>query len=55
MRCLEVLDLIDVGELLVKAVLDPRIYERGKWFMAKLVVKEIEFFQRPIVYKYQIE
>jgi hypothetical protein len=55
MRYLEVLNLIDVGELLVKAALDPRIYEKGKWFMAKLVVKEIKFFQRPIVYKYQIE
>lgn len=55
MRCLEVLDLIDVGELLAKASLDPRIYEKGKWFMAKLVGKEIKFFQRPIVYKYRIE
>ena len=55
MRCLEILNLIDVGELLVKAALDPRIYEKGKWFMAKLVVKEIKFFQRPIVYKYRIE
>jgi succinate dehydrogenase/fumarate reductase flavoprotein subunit len=55
MRCLEVLNLIDVGELLVKAALDPRIYEKGKWFMAELAVKEMKFFQRPIVYKYPIE
>jgi succinate dehydrogenase/fumarate reductase flavoprotein subunit len=55
MRCLEVLNLIDAGDLLVKAALDPRIYEKGNWFMAKLVGKEIKFFQRPIVYKYRIE
>lgn len=55
MRYLEVLNLIDVGELLVKAALDPRIYEKGQWFMAKLVEKEPKFFQKPIAYKYPIE
>ena len=55
MRCLEVLNLIDIGELLIEAALDPRIYEKGMWFIAKLAVKEMKFFQRPIIYKYPIE
>lgn len=55
MRCLEVLNLIDVGELLVEAALDHRIYEKGKWFMARLAAKKTEFFQRPIVHKYPVE
>lgn len=51
MRCLEVLNLIDVGELLIKAFLDHRLYEADKWFTAKLVDEELTFSQKPIVYK----
>ena len=51
-RCNEVMNLIDVGLMMVKAALEPEQYERGNWFIGKMVNDEPVFEKRPIKIKY---
>jgi succinate dehydrogenase/fumarate reductase flavoprotein subunit len=51
-RCNEVTNLIDIGIMIVKAALEPEQYERGFWFLGRLVDGEPEFRKTPIVIKY---
>ena len=51
-RCNEVTNLIDIGIMMVKAALEPDQYERGFWFLGRLVDGEPEFRKTPIVIKY---
>jgi succinate dehydrogenase/fumarate reductase flavoprotein subunit len=51
-RCNEVMNLIDVGLMMVKAALEPEQYERGNWFIGKIVNDEPVFEKRPIKIKY---
>jgi succinate dehydrogenase/fumarate reductase flavoprotein subunit len=51
-RCNEVTNLIDIGIMMVKAALEPEQYERGFWFLGRLVDGEPEFRKTPIVIKY---
>jgi succinate dehydrogenase/fumarate reductase flavoprotein subunit len=51
-RCSEVMNLMDIGIMMVKAALEPGQYERGHWFLGKQVDGEPEFRKTPIVIKY---
>jgi len=51
-RCNEVMNLMDVGVMMVKAALEPEQYDRGFWFLGKQVDGEPEFRKTPIVIKY---
>ncbi len=51
-RCNEVMNLIDVGLMMVKAALEPEQYERGNWFIGRMINDEPLFEKRPIKIKY---
>lgn len=51
-RCNEVMNIIDVGIMMVKAALEPAQYEGFNWFLGKQVDGEPEFRTTPIVIKY---
>ncbi len=51
-RCNEVMNLIDVGILMVKAAFEKDSYEDGKWFLGKIEDGETEFRLEPIRIKY---
>jgi hypothetical protein len=51
-RCNEVMNLIDIVIMMVKAALEPEQYERGIWFLGRRVDGETEFRKTPIVIKY---
>lgn len=51
-RCNEVMNLIDVGILMVKAAFEKDRYKDGNWFLGKLEDGEAEFRQEPIRIKY---
>jgi succinate dehydrogenase/fumarate reductase flavoprotein subunit len=51
-RCNEVMNLIDVGILMVKAAFEKDRYEDGKWFLGKIEEGEAEFRLEPIRIKY---
>jgi succinate dehydrogenase/fumarate reductase flavoprotein subunit len=51
-RCNEVMNLIDIGIMMVKAALEPEQHERGIWFLGRQVEGEPEFRKTPIVIKY---
>ncbi|NQT09197.1 FAD-dependent oxidoreductase [Candidatus Bathyarchaeota archaeon] len=51
-RCNEVMNLMDIGIMMVKAALEPEQYERGAWFLGRQVEGEPEFRKTPIVIKY---
>ena len=51
-RCNEVINLLDIGIMMVKAALEPEQYERGIWFLGKQVDGDPEFRKTPIVIKY---
>ena len=55
LRGMEVLNMIDDGEALVMAALDPRLFEAGRWFLGKRVNGAIEFRSQPIVHKYPVK
>jgi succinate dehydrogenase/fumarate reductase flavoprotein subunit len=51
-RCNEVMNLIDVGLMIVKAAMNPDQYEAGNWFIGKIIDNEPVFEKRPIKIKY---
>ena len=51
-RCNEVMNLIDIGIMMVKAALEPEQHERGIWFLGRQVAGEPEFRKKSIVVKY---
>jgi succinate dehydrogenase/fumarate reductase flavoprotein subunit len=51
-RCNEVMNIIDIGIMMVKAALEPEQYERGNWFLGKQEGDEPVFRKTPIVIKY---
>jgi adenylylsulfate reductase subunit A len=51
-RCNEVMNLIDVGILMVKAAFEPDQYRRGTWFLGKIKDGEVVFKTEPIKVKY---
>ena len=51
-RCNEVMNIIDVGIMMVKAALEPTQYEGFNWFLGKQVNGEPQFRTTPIVIKY---
>jgi succinate dehydrogenase/fumarate reductase flavoprotein subunit len=51
-RCNEVMNLIDVGLMMVKAALKPEQYESGNWFIGKMINDEPVFEKRLIKIKY---
>jgi succinate dehydrogenase/fumarate reductase flavoprotein subunit len=51
-RCNEVMNLIEVGQMLVKAAMNPEQYERGNWFIGKIIEDDPVFEKRPIKIKY---
>jgi predicted anti-sigma-YlaC factor YlaD len=51
-RCNEVMNIIDIGVMMVKAALEPEQYERGVWFLGRQVSGETQFRKTPIVIKY---
>jgi len=51
-RCNEVMNIIDVGVMMVRAALEPEQYERGVWFLGRQVGGETQFRKTPIVIKY---
>ena len=51
-RCNEVMNLIDVGILMVKAAFEPDQYKRGSWFLGKIENGEAKFRLEPIRIKY---
>lgn len=51
-RCNEVMNLIDVGILMVKAAFEKDRYKDGNWFLGKLEDGEAEFRLEPIRIKY---
>jgi len=51
-RCNEVMNIIDIGIMMVKAALEPEQYERGIWFLGKQKGAEPVFRKTPIVIKY---
>jgi adenylylsulfate reductase, subunit A len=51
-RCNEVMNLIDVGVLMVMAAFEPDQYRSGVWFLGKLENGEASFRTEPIKVKY---
>ena len=51
-RCNEVMNLIDVGILMVKAAFEEDQFKRGNWFLGKLEDGEPKFRAHPIKIKY---
>ena len=51
-RCNEVMNLIDVGTLMVRAAFDEDQFKRGVWFLGKMDKDEAMFHTKPIVVKY---
>jgi succinate dehydrogenase/fumarate reductase flavoprotein subunit len=51
-RCNEVMNLIEVANLMVRASLEPEQYENGVWFLGKIVQNEPKFRKKPILIKY---
>jgi adenylylsulfate reductase subunit A len=51
-RCNEVMNILDIGIMMVRAALEPEQYDRGQWFLGKLKDGEPAFRQTPIVIKY---
>jgi succinate dehydrogenase/fumarate reductase flavoprotein subunit len=51
-RCNEVMNLIDVGTLMVRAALEEDQFKRGIWFLGKIVDGEPKFRVHPIKVKY---
>jgi len=51
-RCCEVMNLIDVGSMMVTAALDDRLYKSGVWFLGKREGDRTTFQTRPIIAKY---
>ena len=51
-RCNEVMNLIDVGVLMVKAAFEEDQFKRGVWFLGKIEDDETVFHTKPIVVKY---
>jgi succinate dehydrogenase/fumarate reductase flavoprotein subunit len=51
-RCNEVMNIIDIGIMMVKAALEPEQYEQGIWFLGKQKGDEPMFRKTPIVIKY---
>ena len=51
-RCNEVMNIIDIGIMMVRAALEPEQYDRGHWFIGKLVKGKPAFRRTPIVIKY---
>ncbi len=51
-RCNEVMNLIDVGILMVKAAFEPDQYTEGSWFLGKVEDDEAKFRLEPIRIKY---
>jgi succinate dehydrogenase/fumarate reductase flavoprotein subunit len=51
-RCNEVMNLIDVGILMVRAAFEPDQFTRGSWFLGKIEDGEAKFRLEPIRIKY---
>ena len=51
-RCNEVMNLIDVGTLMVKAAFEEDQFKRGIWFLGKMDKGEAQFRAHPIKVKY---
>lgn len=51
-RCNEVMNLIDVGIMMVKAAFEPGQYRRGTWFLGRMKDGETVFKTEPIKVKY---
>ncbi len=51
-RCNEVMNLIDVGTLMVKAAFEEDQFKRGIWFLGKMDKGEAKFRAQPIKVKY---
>jgi succinate dehydrogenase/fumarate reductase flavoprotein subunit len=51
-RCNEVMNIIDIGIMMVKAALESEQHEQGIWFLGKQTGDEPEFRKTPIVIKY---
>ena len=51
-RCNEVMNLIDVGTLMVKAAFEENQFKRGVWFLGKTEGEKTLFRTKPIVVKY---
>jgi succinate dehydrogenase/fumarate reductase flavoprotein subunit len=51
-RCIEVMNLIEIGIMMVKAALEPGQYVRGNWFLGKKVNGNEMFRKTPIIIKY---
>jgi len=51
-RCNEVMNLIDVGIMMVEAAFEPDQYRRGVWFLGKLEDGQAVFRTEPIKVKY---
>jgi succinate dehydrogenase/fumarate reductase flavoprotein subunit len=51
-RCNEVMNLIDVGILMVKAAFEEDQFKRGIWFLGKMEEGEAQFRAHPIKVKY---
>lgn len=51
-RCNEVLNLIDVGIMMVEAAFEPDQYEHGIWFLGKMEEGQAVFRTEPIKVKY---
>jgi adenylylsulfate reductase subunit A len=52
-RCNEVMNLMDIGIMMVKAALEPEQNKTGVWFLGRQVDGEPEFRVKPIVIKYR--
>jgi hypothetical protein len=51
-RCNEVMNLIEIGELMVRAALEEDQFKRGIWFLGKIEEGEPKFRVKPIKVKY---
>ena len=51
-RCNEVMNLIDVGILMVKAAFEPDQHKRGTWFLGRMEGDQAVFRSEPIKVKY---
>ena len=51
-RCNEVMNLIDIGKIMVTASLDERQFQKGVWLLGKKKGEYTEFSTKPIVVKY---